>query len=318
MLDFGVAKAPDSGDFSLTQTANIMGSPGYMSPEQLQSSKDVDARSDIWSLGVVLYELVVGAPAVPRRERSPSSRCASRWIRCRRSSAMRRRSTSVIARCLEKDPARRYRQRRRARRGARAVRRPEWQRDRDAAVDARAAWLGRDPDGDDAISDAAGVDADDAPRREWRGHRSVDVVESSRPRGWKLPVVIGIGAAAGIIAVIIATTGGARSPITTSRRRAATEPRRLRNRAGTGASGCTPEPTKVEPVEPAKPSSPRRSSRRRPSPPSVEPAKVEPAKVEPAKVEPAKPTKTEPPTKPKSDPGRRHKPTVEDVGDSRT
>src|SRR5262249_49068326 len=59
-LDFGVAKAPEGGDFSLTRTSTVMGSPGYMSPEQLKSSKDVDARSDIWSLGVVMYELSTG------------------------------------------------------------------------------------------------------------------------------------------------------------------------------------------------------------------------------------------------------------------
>ncbi len=60
VLDFGIAKAQgaDTGDFSLTKTSSVLGSPGYMSPEQLKSSRDVDHRSDIWSLGVILYELV--------------------------------------------------------------------------------------------------------------------------------------------------------------------------------------------------------------------------------------------------------------------
>lgn len=61
VLDFGVAKVqPKDEDHGLTQTQTVMGSPGYMSPEQLRSSKNVDPRTDIWSLGVVLYELVVG------------------------------------------------------------------------------------------------------------------------------------------------------------------------------------------------------------------------------------------------------------------
>ncbi len=59
VLDFGIAKVPSRGDNTqLTQTAAVMGSPGYMSPEQLRSAKDVDARTDVWALGAILYELV--------------------------------------------------------------------------------------------------------------------------------------------------------------------------------------------------------------------------------------------------------------------
>jgi eukaryotic-like serine/threonine-protein kinase len=64
VLDFGISKSSSggSGDQSLTATTAIMGSPLYMSPEQLRSSKKVDARTDIWALGVILYELVAGRP----------------------------------------------------------------------------------------------------------------------------------------------------------------------------------------------------------------------------------------------------------------
>ncbi len=61
VLDFGISKVEDPNSKPLTRTATMMGSPHYMSPEQLTSSKDVDARTDIWSLGVILYELVAGA-----------------------------------------------------------------------------------------------------------------------------------------------------------------------------------------------------------------------------------------------------------------
>jgi eukaryotic-like serine/threonine-protein kinase len=63
VLDFGVSKLltdSDAGHLGLTSTATMIGSPLYMSPEQLESAKDVDARTDIWGLGCVLYELITG------------------------------------------------------------------------------------------------------------------------------------------------------------------------------------------------------------------------------------------------------------------
>jgi eukaryotic-like serine/threonine-protein kinase len=60
VLDFGIAKAPQDGESDLTGTNAVLGSPAYMSFEQLRSSKLVDTRSDIWSLGVILFEMVSG------------------------------------------------------------------------------------------------------------------------------------------------------------------------------------------------------------------------------------------------------------------
>jgi serine/threonine-protein kinase len=62
VLDFGISKSNEVGTSGITQTSNVLGSPQYMSPEQMMSSKDVDVRADIWALGVILYELLVGAP----------------------------------------------------------------------------------------------------------------------------------------------------------------------------------------------------------------------------------------------------------------
>jgi eukaryotic-like serine/threonine-protein kinase len=60
VLDFGISKVtgPAGVDFGVTKTTTVLGSPLYMSPEQMQSTRDVDARTDIWSLGVILFELL--------------------------------------------------------------------------------------------------------------------------------------------------------------------------------------------------------------------------------------------------------------------
>jgi len=66
VLDFGISKANEAAKgpgTALTESGAMLGSPRFMSPEQLRSTRDVDERADIWSLGVTLYELLVGAGA---------------------------------------------------------------------------------------------------------------------------------------------------------------------------------------------------------------------------------------------------------------
>lgn len=59
VTDFGLAKALDDDD-GMTRSGSPMGTPGYMAPEQIEDSKRVDARTDVFALGVVLYELCCG------------------------------------------------------------------------------------------------------------------------------------------------------------------------------------------------------------------------------------------------------------------
>ncbi|GAC1360922.1 MAG: hypothetical protein NVSMB47_13400 [Polyangiales bacterium] len=110
VLDFGISKAP-TAEGARTRTSAIMGSPLYMSPEQLASSRDVDPRADVWALGGVLHQHVAGAPpfdgatmpeVVARILQSPPIALATRRPDAPPGFA------AVIARCLEKDPARRF------------------------------------------------------------------------------------------------------------------------------------------------------------------------------------------------------------------
>jgi serine/threonine-protein kinase len=65
IVDFGVAAAAKSGDTQLTRTGYVIGSPKYMAPEQILGKK-VDERADIYSLGVILYEMLAGQPPYSR------------------------------------------------------------------------------------------------------------------------------------------------------------------------------------------------------------------------------------------------------------
>jgi serine/threonine protein kinase len=105
VLDFGISKLSSQAPITGTQTP--MGSPSYMSPEQMVSAHDVDARTDIWSLGVTLYELLAGKPpfaadsmvqlSVVVREKEPAPL-----------EGIPDDLSRVIERCLAKDPRDRY------------------------------------------------------------------------------------------------------------------------------------------------------------------------------------------------------------------
>src|SRR5882724_2677318 len=115
VLDFGISKATlpagSQPDMSLTKTASVMGSPLYMAPEQMRSTRSVDARADIWALGVILYELLSGK--VPFEATTMPELCAMVLTEVPAPLRDKRPDTppglwAIIERCLQKDPAQRY------------------------------------------------------------------------------------------------------------------------------------------------------------------------------------------------------------------
>jgi serine/threonine-protein kinase len=115
VLDFGISKSTDGGaaggSASLTGTGAILGSPIYMSPEQLSNSKSVDRRTDIWAIGVILHQILSGQlpfkadtlpelfMAIVQKEPPPL-----RSIRPDVPPGL----ATVVLRCLEKDRGRRF------------------------------------------------------------------------------------------------------------------------------------------------------------------------------------------------------------------
>jgi serine/threonine-protein kinase len=118
VLDFGISKvaglsasAGSGSDLGMTKTSTIMGSPLYMSPEQMASARDVDPRTDVWALGAILYELLAGK--VPFQADTITQLCA--MILQQPAPALRNARPDapealqgVIQRCLEKDRNLRY------------------------------------------------------------------------------------------------------------------------------------------------------------------------------------------------------------------
>src|SRR5207247_4973190 len=98
IADFGLARLIGMGSQSqrLTQPCEVMGTPHYMAPEQVEKPQSVDHRADIYSLGVVFYEMLTGE--LPQGKFAPPSRKVQVDVRL----------DEVVLHALEKEPERRY------------------------------------------------------------------------------------------------------------------------------------------------------------------------------------------------------------------
>jgi serine/threonine-protein kinase len=115
LLDFGISKltpAPGSQpEINMTSTQALMGSPLYMAPEQMRSSRSVDRRADIWSMGTIIYEMLTGRSPF---EGSSLPEVCARILSDTPASMLESlpdlspELDAVVLRCLEKDPTKRY------------------------------------------------------------------------------------------------------------------------------------------------------------------------------------------------------------------
>jgi eukaryotic-like serine/threonine-protein kinase len=265
LLDFGIAKlADDKAAGVKTQTGMMIGTPAYMSPEQCMGRPDLDHRTDIYSIGCILFHMLCGRPpfisdhgtgmiiAAQMRDPPPDPRSLNPSI----SPPL----TAIVLRCLAKEPAARFQ----------------------TANDLKNALIGAGAQGTVSRAPVASPDsyaATIAPSQAPSSHAPISydatvapgpsttrsgsaaqmVATTQAPRKSSLPVVLGVGAlllALGGVGAAIALSGSDDKPAQVATGRTESE-----------------APQANDPKEPAKP----------------QPAKSEPAKPEPAKPEPAKP-----------------------------
>lgn len=181
VLDFGISKLAGDINASVTTTASAFGTPLYMSPEQVRSVKNVDLRADIWSLGVVLYELISGE--VPFNGPSATAILAAILTEkpvhlAKRCPEVPKALGDVVMRALEKNPEARFRD----------------------VIEFAAAIAPYGPSRDDPSLAAIAIELQNAP--------------PSRGSGRQKPLLIGVfavvtlGAFAGVMAVMNSTSSG--------------------------------------------------------------------------------------------------------------
>src|SRR4051812_27005676 len=104
ILDFGISKAGSDAVSELTGTQTVIGTPTYMAPEQMQTARSTDPRSDIWSMGVVMYQMLAGRPPFEAESYAQLVLMVATSPPAPLTMPLPGGLQSIVMRCLEKDP----------------------------------------------------------------------------------------------------------------------------------------------------------------------------------------------------------------------
>ncbi|WP_437591016.1 serine/threonine-protein kinase [Sorangium sp. So ce1000] len=107
IVDFGISQLTGAGDV-ITIDGQLLGTPSYMSPEQALGKRTIDARADLWAVGVMLYEALSGGQPFTGGNHHAVLRRILDTEPAPLPSSIPQRLRKIVGRCLEKDPARRY------------------------------------------------------------------------------------------------------------------------------------------------------------------------------------------------------------------